>query len=233
MTHTPGTSCQRATNQPAGRQYSEVDLDVLITSNEKKREEFCRILGREIQKRTLSQEIIEPQPDFEMMRRSDYSECSSITVQQKARDAYFKNGNQPCFVEDTALYIDALEGFPGTLIKYRCSSEQGLRGLCRDVHDPVMGSPLSARAVAIVALAAWNGTEDAPQCWLGIVEGTIAREPRGPMTFGFDCIFVPSGSSETLAELWARNPTEKDAFSPRRLAIEELKKRPFLIRASS
>jgi inosine/xanthosine triphosphate pyrophosphatase family protein len=53
------------------------------------------------------------------------------------------------------------------------------------------------------------------------------------MTFGFDCIFVPSGSSETLAELWARNPTEKDAFSPRRLAIEELKKRPFLIRASS
>jgi XTP/dITP diphosphohydrolase len=233
MTHPTGFSDQRATAHQPSAQYREFDIDVLITGNEKKREEFCRILGREIQKRTLRQEVIEPQPDYKMMVRGEYLECSTSTVQEKARDAFNKNGSQPCFVEDTALYIDALEGFPGTLVKYRCSSEQGLRGLCRDVHDPVMRSSLPTRAVAIVALAAWNGIEEQPQCWLGIVEGTIAREPRGPMTFGFDCIFIPNGSNETLAELCDRDPTEKDAFSPRSLAIEELKKRPFLIRVSS
>jgi non-canonical purine NTP pyrophosphatase (RdgB/HAM1 family) len=217
-------------NGPQSAQYRAVSLSVLMTGNEKKRAEFSRILGYEIEKREIHG-VIEPQPDYEMMQRGDYAECSAMTARAKAKDAYLKNNGQPCFVEDTALYCDALEGLPGTLVKPHCSSDRGLKSICRDVHDPADGVKRSARAVAIVAIAAWNGSEDEPQCWLGSVEGTIAQEPRGPSVFGFDCIFIPNGANETLAQLWERSPMLKDEFSPRRLGIEELVKRPFLVRA--
>jgi XTP/dITP diphosphohydrolase len=46
--------------------------------------------------------------------------------------------------------------------------------------------------------------------------GRIAREPRGDSGFGYDPVFVPSGSSRTAAEL---TPEEKDAVSHRGRAL--------------
>ena len=41
----------------------------------------------------------------------------------------------------------------------------------------------------------------------GILQGTIAAEPRGDEGFGYDPIFVPDGETQTVAELgnaWKR-----------------------------
>jgi XTP/dITP diphosphohydrolase len=46
--------------------------------------------------------------------------------------------------------------------------------------------------------------------------GRIAFEPRGEGGFGYDPLFVPSGSSRTAAEL---SPAEKDAESHRGRAL--------------
>jgi XTP/dITP diphosphohydrolase len=35
----------------------------------------------------------------------------------------------------------------------------------------------------------------------GVLEGTIAAEPRGSAGFGYDPIFVPGGETQTVAEL--------------------------------
>jgi XTP/dITP diphosphohydrolase len=46
--------------------------------------------------------------------------------------------------------------------------------------------------------------------------GAIVREPRGDGGFGYDPVFLPSGSERTAAEL---SPSEKDAASHRGRAL--------------
>ena len=53
----------------------------------------------------------------------------------------------------------------------------------------------------------------------GSWEGHIARQARGTGGFGYDPIFVPSGSARSAAELSA---TEKNAVSHRALALRAL-----------
>jgi len=49
----------------------------------------------------------------------------------------------------------------------------------------------------------------------------IPESPRGTSGFGWDAIFQPLGSERTFAEM---TPEEKDRFSMRRLALEQLRK---------
>ena len=54
---------------------------------------------------------------------------------------------------------------------------------------------------------------------VGNVEGSIAHEPRGANGFGYDPVFVPTGSIRTTAEMSAR---EKDDISHRGRAIRAI-----------
>ena len=54
----------------------------------------------------------------------------------------------------------------------------------------------------------------------GIINGKIAKEPRGNNGFGFDPIFETE-NGKTYAELEAQ---EKNAISHRKMALENLKK---------
>jgi XTP/dITP diphosphohydrolase len=53
----------------------------------------------------------------------------------------------------------------------------------------------------------------------GVWPGSIVREPRGDGGFGYDPVFLPSGSARTAAEL---SPEEKDAASHRGRALAAL-----------
>ncbi len=53
----------------------------------------------------------------------------------------------------------------------------------------------------------------------GTLEGTIAEAPRGTNGFGYDPLFIPSGSTKTFAEM---NDSEKNAVSHRRKAMDSL-----------
>jgi XTP/dITP diphosphohydrolase len=53
----------------------------------------------------------------------------------------------------------------------------------------------------------------------GAWPGSIVREPRGDGGFGYDPVFLPSGSARTAAEL---TPDEKDAESHRGRALAAL-----------
>ena len=54
----------------------------------------------------------------------------------------------------------------------------------------------------------------------GILKGTISLEERGENGFGYDKIFVPENMDKTLAEI---EPEEKNIFSHRKRALEDLK----------
>jgi XTP/dITP diphosphohydrolase len=96
-------------------------------------------------------------------------------------------------VDDSGLEIPAWGGFPGALVKWLVKSA-GVDTIAR-MLDPFP----DRRARAVCALAAFDGerlTEG-----VGVAEGSIAMEPRGSGGFGWDSIFVPTGSPRTFAEM--------------------------------
>ncbi len=104
----------------------------------------------------------------------------------------FQDGN--LLVEDTALHLACLNGFPGALIKWMLTSVgcAGLYRLCDSLGD--------YRAEARTALGYLAANSDTPCFFEAAMEGTICA-PAGQSGFGWDPIFVPTGYDVSLAEL--------------------------------
>jgi XTP/dITP diphosphohydrolase len=135
----------------------------------------------------------------------------------KARDAYAATG-LASVADDSGLEVDALNGMPGVL-SARWSGRHGddsgntslLLAQISDVPDERRG----AAFVSALALVSSSGEVVVRGEW----PGSITREPRGDGGFGYDPVFVPSGSTRTAAEL---SPEEKDAVSHRGRALAAL-----------
>ncbi len=119
----------------------------------------------------------------------------------------------PVIVEDTGLFIDALNGFPGPYTSYarKTIGLEGILKLMQGVEDR------RARFVTYLAYADSQGT----RVFRGEVTGKIAEEIRGDKGFGFDPIFVPDGESRTFAEM---DVSEKNKYSHRAMAFKEFAK---------
>jgi XTP/dITP diphosphohydrolase len=135
----------------------------------------------------------------------------------KARDAFRASG-LPAVADDSGLQVDALNGMPGVL-SARWSGRHGddrantalLLAQMGDVPDERRGAAFVS-ACALVSSAGETVVR-------GVWPGSIVREPRGVGGFGYDPVFLPSGSSRTAAEL---TPEEKDAASHRSRALAAL-----------
>jgi len=169
----------------------------VCTSNRGKAAEICRILGLEGEAIKLAlTEIQATDP--------------AIVVRAKAAEAFAKLG-EPVLVDDTGLALDALKGFPGALVAWVLESG-GVELLHRMIPPGA-----DNRAVATTAI----GYADAAgiEVFVGEVLGTVLAKPLGEDGFGFDSVFVPEGRSATFAQM---SQQEKDALSPRRLALDQL-----------
>lgn len=120
-------------------------------------------------------------------------------------------GNHSLIVEDTSLYLDALNGLPGPLIKWfmKTIGNEGLYKIANAFGN------YGAEAKTIIGYTDGQKTE----FFEGIVKGTIV-EPRGETGFGWDPIFQPEGHTKTFAEMSAE---EKNSLSMRKLAAEKLR----------
>jgi len=113
-------------------------------------------------------------------------------------------------VEDTSLYLDALNGLPGPLIKWFMKTI-GNEGLYKIVQ--VFGNT-GAEAKTIIGYASSDGDV---QFFEGSFRGRIVK-PRGANGFGWDPIFQPEGNERTFAEM---SLEEKNVHSMRRIAAEK------------
>jgi len=162
----------------------------LVTSSPHKAEEIAAITGHTFPASAL---------DLPEIQSLDLREV----LRHKAREAYGRLG-RPVVVEDVSLELNGLNGFPGPLVKWllKAAGPQGLIALCRGAGE--------WRARAVCGVLGWDGVHET---WAeGIVEGTIAPEPRGVSGFGWDPVFIPDGRERTFAEMKA---DEKNAVSHR------------------
>ena len=119
----------------------------------------------------------------------------------------------PVVVEDTGLHIVGLGGFPGALVKWMIEG-LGYEKMCR-----VVDLCKNRDAYAKTCIAYYDGKRI--HTFSGRIDGFISKTPRGGGNFGWDCIFVPTRSGRTFAQM---QPSEKNSISMRREAFAKLGK---------
>jgi XTP/dITP diphosphohydrolase len=122
--------------------------------------------------------------------------------------------------EDSGLEVDALDGRPGIRsARYSgpdATDEENVAKLLQELGEAT-GHARRARYVSELVCLSPSGQEVRGT---GVLEGSIAREPRGSEGFGYDPVFVPAGEELTVAELGNR---WKSQWSHRARAAAELR----------
>jgi non-canonical purine NTP pyrophosphatase (RdgB/HAM1 family) len=115
-------------------------------------------------------------------------------------------------VEDTSLYLEGMNGFPGPLVKWLRKSvgNQGISELVKKLEN--------SKATAKTVIGYSDG-KNPPVYFEGEQDGKIVA-PSGAEGFGWDEIFMPDGLNETFAEM---GDEYKPEFSMRTIAFRKLK----------
>ncbi len=136
-----------------------------------------------------------------------------VVITQKLKAAQDKITDGNFIVEDTSLYLDGLNGFPGPLIKWLTESvgNLGVYNLTQKINNS------RATAKTYIGYCDDKGTIE---FFSGEISGTIVAPARTLNEgFGWDEIFKPEGLSETFAEMGS---SYKKEFSMRTDAINQM-----------
>ena len=179
---------------------------LVATTNRGKQREFRRLLGG------LAAEVVTPDEiglDMEVDEPHDTYAENAIA---KAV-AYCRASGLLTVADDSGIEVAALGWGPGVR-SARWGSGGGTKAeqLVAAVDG---GEDRRARMVCALALAIPGDADPTVEMFTGVVEGSLAPEPRGDHGFGYDPIFLLS-SGRTTAEL---PEADKDRISHRGRAV--------------
>lgn len=179
---------------------------IIATHNEGKRAEFAALLSPYgldcVSAATLGlAEAEEDAPDFAGNAR--------IKALAAAR------AGQVCaLADDSGLLVSALAGAPGVHSARYAIQAGGYPAAMKQIIAATREADGAVFACAI-CLATPDGHT---ATYLGYCHGRIAAAPRGAGGFGYDPIFIPTGSDRSFAEL---TKAEKSAISHRSRALRQ------------
>ncbi|MGB9719444.1 MAG: XTP/dITP diphosphatase [Candidatus Anstonellales archaeon] len=142
------------------------------------------------------------------------------TLEEIAEDAAkqaYKKLRAPLFVEDSGLFIHALNGFPGEFSAW-AFKKIGNEGILK-----LLGGEKSRRACfrSVIAYADGNRIK----FFKGVCAGRIADRIRGRGGFGYDPIFIPEGKNFTFAEREDLKTVLSHRYNSLKKLLKFLKKR--------
>jgi XTP/dITP diphosphohydrolase len=170
---------------------------LFVTSNPGKAREAAEILGEEVER--VDHDYAEIQSD------------SLVEIAEKGvRECYDELG-EPCFVDDSGMFVEGVDGFPGPYSSYVYST-LGIGGVLRALEG------VEDRSARFDCAVAYHDGDEV-HTFEGTVRGRVAYEPRGEGGFGYDPVFEVKEDERgrTFAEM---SPDEKNAVSHRRRAFE-------------
>jgi XTP/dITP diphosphohydrolase len=140
------------------------------------------------------------------------------TLEQNASEkssAIFALTGTSCFSEDTGLEVYALNGEPGVRSARYAGTRSAADNVAKLLTKLKDKTDRGARFRTVISLI-WKGKE---HLFEGICEGSIREHEKGDGGFGYDPVFVPSGSTKSFAEMTIE---EKNTFSHRKKAADQL-----------
>jgi XTP/dITP diphosphohydrolase len=188
---------------------------VFATHNVHKAREIQAILSHEYSILSLDDvKFQEPVPE----------QANSLEGNASQKSWYVHNRlRKDCFADDTGLEVDCLNGAPGVysaryadLTGERKADEPASEANIRKLLVQMQGETYrNARFRTVISLI----LEGKEYAFEGRIEGVILPERRGSGGFGYDPVFLPTGYTETFAEM----PLEqKNIISHRALAVLKL-----------
>lgn len=176
-----------------------------VTGNRHKLEEAREAFERADLDIPLEQASIDA-PEIQADRPAQVAKFSSREVRRDFRGSFF--------LEDAALFIDALDGFPGVYASYVFGTVglEGILALMADVPD-------GERTARFESCIAYNPSEGKEKLFRAECEGRILEEAREGRMFGYDPIFAPAGDDRAFSEI----PVEdKNEVSHRGQVLDQL-----------
>lgn len=183
---------------------------LIATGNRNKAREISEILGS-----SWVVESLADYPDIEA------AEETGTTFEENAvlkALAVARSYEGVVLADDSGLEVDVLGGQPGVYsARYAGSGATDADNIAKLLAAmEAFGTDDSARCARFRCVIATAHRGQISGTFEGVVEGTIAREPRGEGGFGYDPVFVPDGFQITFAEML---PDEKHAISHRSRAL--------------
>ncbi len=173
------------------------------------------------------QEIYAYIPGLKQLRIENAPEVQSLDIKEiiiekikfvinhlkRHKQEGYKAENSLLITEDTGLYLEALNGFPGPLIKFMLEKvgKKGIFDVCKCFGNN------EARAVSVFGV--YSGCYDEIRLYDAEVKGKIV-DSRGGQGFGWDSIFMPANLSRTYAEMQSIH--EKNEHSMRYMAMTKM-----------
>ena len=170
------------------------------TGNRGKVEHAANILGDEFKVRQVDVETVEPSI-------GSIEEIAEAKVEQAREKADIPDEGL-LIADDSGLFVDSLNGFPGPQTSF-FDEKVGKNNLLKLIEGDN-----SASFRAAVALDLGNDTK----VFTGEASGEVV-EPRGEEGFGYDPLFLPDGNDRT----WGEDSEFKDEHSHRKEALEKLR----------
>ena len=152
------------------------------TQNKGKVREFRQILEPKVKVKQLS-------IDYPELRSDAPEEIARLAAKQLSDKL-----KKIIVVEDSGLFIKALNGFPGTCSAY-IHKRIGLKGLLK-LMKGVKNKSCEYRSAVGYCKPGRKSVS-----FIGTEKGKIAKKIRGTHGFGHDPIFIPEGSSKTYGEM--------------------------------
>ncbi|HWI94306.1 MAG TPA: RdgB/HAM1 family non-canonical purine NTP pyrophosphatase [Flavisolibacter sp.] len=134
---------------------------------------------------------------------------------EKAR-TIFNLTKTNCFSEDTGLEVFSLNNEPGVHSARYAGEQKSFDKNIDKLLSRLKGSgDRRARFRTLICLI----LDEQEYFFEGICDGKIIKERQGNQGFGYDPVFIPTGSAKTFAEMSIQ---EKNKFSHRKKAIDKL-----------
>ncbi len=159
--------------------------------------------------------------EIEHLKGLDIPEIQADDLEDIARfslEWVLKFHRKSQFLEDSGLFIENLNGFPGPYSSY-VYKKIGNTGIL-NILSPWINKNEQIRAYFKAVIAYYDLKKDKIEIFTGITRGTIAKEIRGKKGWGFDPIFIPDeGDGRTFAEM---GTILKNKYSHRSKALRKL-----------
>lgn len=149
------------------------------------------------------------------IKNNEIQSDSLKEIAKKSAFELFRQYGLPILVEDSGLFVEALNGFPGPYAAYvyKTIGNKGVITLMENIEN--------RKAVFKSAIAYCNSERYTPNIFEGEAIGEIVMEElqgRSIHGFGFDPVFHPEGNSKLFSEM---SIAEKNLLSHRAIALRK------------